>query len=290
MGGMRSGTVKWGLGVLLAGAAFLLADAWFLEKYFFQLKRFFIGKRNSRKQIRILLLTDLHFKEHFWPFHRKLARTINRLRPHLLLCSGNVIDEHGIPGPARKFFNRLNASVPKLAIPGNHDNKNNVSRQTLRKLVEQHNGRLLVNETVRLTIDGTELTITGLDDFIEGEGCFADAVKHTGKEKHHLLLIHSPLQQEKVLAEVKRLNKKRSPDRQLTLQYIFAGHTHGGQVRWKDFVPVLPKKSGGYINGWYNGQKPYLYVSKGFGTSALPFRFGARPELTVFDYGVEECV
>jgi predicted MPP superfamily phosphohydrolase len=49
---------------------------------------------------------------------------------------------------------------------------------------------------------------------------------------------------------------------------------------------VLPKKSGNYINGWYNKEEPYLYVSNGFGTSEVPFRFGARPEITMFYYGV----
>jgi hypothetical protein len=283
---MKSSVFKVVLGVLAAGAACLLADTWFGEKYFFQIKRYSIGKMGSRNRIKIVFLTDLHFKKRFWPFHQRLVRKINALHPDLLLLSGDVIDEHGTPEPARTFFRRLSFSVPKIVIPGNHDNKNGVSRKTLRKVIEQHNGRLMVNETLQLTINNATLTITGLDDFIEGESCFADAVKGIGKEQHHLLLVHSPLQQEKVLQEVRNLNAHRTADQQLTFQYIFAGHTHGGQVRWKPFVPVLPKKSGGYINGWYNSERPLLYVSKGFGTSAVPFRFGARAEITVFDYGV----
>ncbi len=283
---MKSLPRKLGLGALVAGAAFVLADAWFLEKYFFQVRRFSIGKEKGSKRLSILLLTDLHFKKNFWPFHAKLARKINQLNPDLILCSGDVIDEHGTPGPARRFFSLLKRPIPKIAIPGNHDIKNRVSRRTLRKIFEQHTGRLLANETVRVTIKDTPITITGLDDFIEGESRFGDAVKEVGKEEHHLLLVHSPLQQEMVLQEVQRINDRRTPDHQLTLQYIFAGHTHGGQIRVKNLVPFLPEGAGGYVNGWYNQEKPYLYVSKGFGTSTIPFRFGARPEITLFDYGV----
>lgn len=283
---MRASVAKTGAGIVLAGAAFLLADMWFFTKYFFQINRFHIGHKNSSNQIRILLLTDLHFKKKFWPFHKRLARKINGLHPHLILCSGDLIDETGTPGPARRFLNRLDAATPKLFIPGNHDNNNSVSRHTLRKIVEIHNGHLLVNETVQVVVNGTSFTITGLDDFIEGQSCFADAVKDVDKEEHHLLLVHSPLQHEVALKEMHRINAQRTAGRQLNIQYIFAGHTHGGQVRWKGFVPVLPKKSGGYINGWYNKEKPYLYVSKGFGTSHVPFRFGARPEITLFHYGV----
>lgn len=82
------------------------------------------------------------------------------------------------------------------------------------------------------------------------------------------------------------MNQLRNDEEKLNLQYIFAGHNHGGQVRIFGFAPVMPEKSGHYVNGWYNAKSPYLYVSKGFGTSTLPFRFGARAELTVFDLGV----
>lgn len=278
--------VKMGLGILATGAALVLADAWFFEKYFFQVKRFRIGKKSSRRPVRIVLLTDLHFKVSFWPFHRRLLRKLTALRPDLILVTGDLIDEHGTPGPARKFAGRIRPDVPWLVIPGNHDNKNKVSRQTLRKLVEARKGHLLVNETVHLTVNGTSFTVTGLDDFIEGESNLAEAVRNVGNESNHLLLIHSPLQQEGVLQALQHINAQRGASQQLNIRYIFAGHTHGGQVRLPGFVPVLPEGAGDYVNGWYNASAPYLYVSKGFGTSAVPLRFGARPEITLFEYGV----
>jgi hypothetical protein len=277
---------KAGAGLAVVAGTVLLADAWWGEKYFFRTKRFRIGKPDSAKQVRILLLSDLHFKKQFWPFHQKLAERLKALRPDLVLIAGDVIDEHGTPGPANRFLHHLQ-NLSWFAIPGNHDNKNRVSRQTLRKIVERNGGRLLVNETVRVSVGDVPFTITGLEDFIEGESGFADAVKAIGKEENHLLLVHSPLQQEHVLKEVQRINTARPESRQLALQYIFAGHTHGGQVRLDHhLIPFLPEKSGGYVNGWYNREKPFLYVSKGFGTSAIPFRFGARAEITVLEYGV----
>lgn len=128
--------------------------------------------------------------------------------------------------------------------------------------------------------------ITGLDDFIEGDASFKDAVKNVGREENHILLIHSPKQQDKVLEKIKKMNAKRSEEKQLNIQYIFAGHNHGGQVRIFGYAPALPEKSGKYMNGWYNHKPPYLYVSRGFGTSTLPVRFCARSEVTVFNLGV----
>ncbi|GAB3179827.1 hypothetical protein [Telluribacter humicola] len=42
--------------------------------------------------------------------------------------------------------------------------------------------------------------------------------------------------------------------------------------------------AGNYVKGWYNQQKPYLYVSKGFGTSTVLLRLGARAEIAMFEY------
>jgi hypothetical protein len=161
-----------------------------------------------------------------------------------------------------------------------------VSIGTLKKILGRHNGWLLKNETRQLRVQNTLLTITGLDDFIMSESCLQDALNGTGKEEHHFMLIHSPLQQESALEELEIINSQRPIEQQIHFRYLFAGHNHGGQVRLGPIVPVLPKKSGNYINGWYNKEEPYLYVSNGFGTSEVPFRFGARPEITMFYYGV----
>lgn len=274
------------LSTLAAGAALVLLESLFLEKYYFRVKRFAIGIRDSTKKIRILHLTDLHFIKYLQPFHKRLARTINALRPHVILVSGDIIDQFGEPDPARRFFGLLDPSIPKLAIAGNHDHKNSVSKRTLKSLIEHCNGHLLINETIKVKVGDTVLTVTGVDDFIEGEGCFDDSIRDTGREAHHFMLVHSPLQQEQVISDMERINAQRPADQRLNIQYIFAGHNHGGQVRLGPIVPILPEQSGNYINGWYNDQKPYLYVSKGFGTSAVPFRFGARSEITLFEYGV----
>jgi len=285
---MQSIYKKWGLGFLGAGLLAVLLDALFLEQYFFKVKEFSIGKKNSRRMLRILLLTDLHFVNRLWPFHRRLARVINRLHPDVLLIAGDIIDQDGTAPPAAAFFKSLDPTIPKLAIPGNHDNKNAVSRGRLKKILAASNGRLLANETVRLRLNNINLTVTGLDDFIEGHSDFGEAFHGLGAEENHLALIHSPLQQEGLLKNIAAYNRSRPASGALRIRYIFAGHNHGGQVRLGPLVPVLPEQSGHYINGWYNREPPYLYVSKGFGTSCIRLRFGARAEITLFHYGAPD--
>lgn len=50
------------------------------------------------------------------------------------------------------------------------------------------------------------------------------------------------------------------------------------------WAPLRPPGSGRYVNGWYRERKPHLYVSRGIGTSVLPLRFGAPPEVACFDW------
>ncbi len=270
----------------VTGIAMALLDALFLEKYFFEINVFRIGKKGSDKEIKLLFLTDLHFKKFLNPSFRKLARKINFINPDLIMISGDLIDEDGIYHPAKDFFAMINYSIPKVGIMGNHDHKNRVRLKTYRQLYATHNGFLLQNESISFTIRGKRLMVTGIDDFIEGQPSFSRAINTVGREENHVLLIHSPMQQDTILTELKEVNLSREEDARLNIQYIFAGHNHGGQVCIFGFAPILPKYAGKYLKGWYNKEPPYLYLSKGFGTSTLPIRFGARSEVTVFKLGV----
>lgn len=280
---MNKKFIKWGM---IASAGMFLFDALILEKYFFEVNVFEIGKRGTGKKVKLLLLTDLHLGKRLSPSYEKLAGKVNEIDPDLILIAGDLVDEFGTFAPAVKFFNLLNKSIPKVGIMGNHDHKSVVSLLEFKQLYAENNGTLLMNESTAFSFGGNRIMVTGLDDFIEGDADFSKAVKDVGREENHILLIHSPKQQEKVLKKTKKINADRSEDRQLDIQYIFAGHNHGGQVRILGYAPVMPEKSGKYMNGWYNNKPPYLYVSKGFGTSTLPFRFCARSEVTVFNFGV----
>jgi predicted MPP superfamily phosphohydrolase len=64
---------------------------------------------------------------------------------------------------------------------------------------------------------------------------------------------------------------------------FLTGHSHGGQVNLPiiSYTPPLAQK---YVRGMYeidNNRQTKIYVNVGLGTSTLPLRFMAVPELTV---------
>lgn len=283
---MRKQYRKWAIGTVVAGAALALVDALFFERYFFKVKFFEIGKKKSNSPpIRIIHLTDLHVKKALDWKHQRLVNRIKALEPDLLLLTGDSLDEHGNVDVLDRFLELHGTTTPIAAILGNHDHKAEASVSQIRGIYQKHGVDLLINASKAYQLKGNRVMVTGMDDFIEGQSDFTKAVENISKEENHLALIHSPLQQEKLLKAIEDHNASRNEDEKLNIQYIFSGHNHGGQVTFFGMlIPYLPEMSGDYIKGWYNKQKPYLYVSKGFGTSAIPFRFGARAEITFFYY------
>jgi len=277
------------LGILagVAASAAAGATAYAIRKELddLEINAFSIGPGSpTSTPLRLLQLSDLHLRRRVGPRYQQLADTVHRLRPDLILLTGDAVDWSGVAPTLDQFLGRLPREVPKAAILGNHDYKSGVRVPAFRQLYARHNGQLLVNESITYHLRGTRLVVTGLDDSYRGMPDLAGAIKDVGAEAHHLMLIHRPLQQEYVRRELARLNAQRPLSGQTYVSYLFAGHTHGGQVQLFGYAPYLPRGSGNYLSGWFNQQPPYLYVSRGFGTSLIPVRWGARPEITLFHY------
>ena len=66
----------------------------------------------------------------------------------------------------------------------------------------------------------------------------------------------------------------------LGIDLQLSGHTHGGQLRFGDKAPFNHSEHG-YLAGHFHRGDAQLYVGRGLGTTVLPVRFAARPELPV---------
>lgn len=276
---------KLGITLLSAAAAFIAVDALLLEHLFFQVKKFKIGNPAGTRYLRILHLSDLHFGSRLGLHHHKLIGRIKKLQPDVLFITGDMVDQNGKLEPLETFLRALDASLPKLGVPGNHDYVSKADVNAIRKVFDNCNGKLLVNETRSLLLaNGEEITITGFDDLLQGAPDPKEALAGSTGKKHHFGLIHSPLHFDRITEYLNRRNGQK-PKNPVKINYFFAGHNHGGQITLGNYTPVLPQKSGSYIEGWYSKEEaPYLYLSRGFGTSSLPIRFMAPAEVGVFDY------
>ena len=65
-----------------------------------------------------------------------------------------------------------------------------------------------------------------------------------------------------------------------------SGHTHGGQVRFLGYAPIVPSRFGRrYVYGHIVEDDRHLVVSGGLGLSGVPIRFGMPPEIVLIEIG-----
>ena len=149
-----------------------------------------------------------------------------------------------------------------ITVLGNHDCKFDKARV---RNVLQTSG-IIVLENSNTKFEG--LSIAGVEDIQTG---FPDVeMALIGTEHPTILLSHNP----DIYYDVHE-----------KVELILAGHLHGGQI-YLPFIGALnlPSKYGNkLVRGLIEDTHNKMLVTKGLGTSILPIRFGAVPEIIVIN-------
>lgn len=225
--------------------------------------------------LRIVQVSDLHIRG-FGVVEEQVLDAIATARPDVIMHTGDMLESPQGLEPLREFLRRCPA-VPSFAIPGNWEYASRVPLISLGRLCETAGIDWLVNRSVVVSHAGASLRITGLDDLRSGRPDATAALAAAEPMPNHLVLAHCPAQRDQL-----NLPQHHAAD------LVLSGHTHGGQVAPLGMPVVLPPGSGRYVAGWYGRQGgdalPPLYVSRGVGTSLIPVRLGAVPEVAVFEW------
>jgi hypothetical protein len=238
--------------------------------------------------LRIVQLTDVHLKR-IRPQHERIAAAVHELAPDIVLLTGDMLDRRDRL-PELQVFLSLLPEITTFATLGNWEHWSGVDQLALRQLYESFRVRLLVNESVLHEHSGRVVLITGLDDSTGGAPNLQRALQDADPAQNHLVLAHSPGYRDRFDHEMQAINDQRPVAVSSTAlqhfapDYMFSGHTHGGQINLLGWAPVVPPGSGRYVQGWYGEEAPFLYVSQGLGTSIVPVRLGAVPEISLFEW------
>ena len=221
----------------------------------------------ANKEITAVQLSDLHLRS-LDAFHEKIIHEVNKINPELLFITGDTINKsHELP-LIYDFVSKLKVSSGKYAVLGNWDYWSLAGIRNIRREYEKADCKLLVNEKVGVSIKGLNLSITGVDDYSVGTPDMTWYKNDPLQASYKIFLSHCPGYRDQIATDA--------------FDLMLSGHTHGGQVNILGYSLYIPKGSGSYVKGWYNDIKPRLYVNRGIGTTLLPIRIGARPEITVF--------
>jgi uncharacterized protein len=245
--------------------------------------------------VRVLHLSDVHAGV-FPTNERCLAKVVDwavPLKPDLVLLTGDMLGEPRHSLRTLELLARLRPPLGMFAVTGNHEY--GLGKGPLAKA--RDSGVLWAGTGVTLLRDacaalpereGARLVLCGADHLTGGfglsgvtttPGCAAAADRAPTAPPPDraleasgfpILLIHEPPPPASPLAG-------RFP-------LAFAGHTHGGQLRipTPDGLRPLVSEEGEFLSGVHEWGGGLLVVSRGVGTSFLPFRLLARPEATLW--------
>jgi uncharacterized protein len=219
--------------------------------------------------LRLLLITDIHTGIFLKP--ETLWRIVDGLmeqKPDLVVIGGDIVTGH--VSEATPYLDAL-ASLSAAPLGawfcfGNHDYFGG-DPEELRKNLAGIGIKTLKNETLALTHQGNSFVLGGIDDLLLGKPDWQRMLLANGTP--HLLLAHNP---DHFYEAVSR-----------GVPLMLAGHTHGGQIRLPNGPPIIRQSRYCLDEGVYARESSLLVVSRGLGSVALPFRWGADPEAVLLD-------
>jgi uncharacterized protein len=189
-------------------------------------------------------------------------------RPDLVCVTGDLVSRRSGMRELERLFERLG---PCFVVLGNHDFAD--SRDPFSQLVDPALlGRiagitLLTDESITVTARGRSVQIVGVDPRTYARREARPDVLIDESVDLKILVCHFP-------GIVRRI-----PD---VFHLILSGHYHAGQI-------VIPYPGGRLrlahlrahdVEGLYEYGRTRLHVSPGLGTTFVPFRLFARPEVT----------
>lgn len=233
---------------------------------------------HSFNGVKIVQFSDLHLG-YYYSLKQltTVVKKINEIKPDIVMFTGDLIDNYqtyaDIPFVSA-ILQTIRAPLGKFAIYGNHDH-GGYGTEYYHQIMHESGFEVLQNtqKQIRL-LDGSTIAIFGIDDMILGTPNINELLQHVKHNIYTIVLVHEP--------DVAKQIAKFPVNLQLS------GHSHGGQVQIPFFGPVVtPYLAKHYIEGFYNIAETYklkLYVNRGLGMTRLPFRFLARPEISVFTF------
>jgi predicted MPP superfamily phosphohydrolase len=190
-------------------------------------------------------------------------------KPDLVCVTGDLVSRRrGVP-LLRKLLGQLGSS---FVVLGNHDfadSRDPFSQRIEASVFEEIEGVTLLRDgAVEVELEGRRIQLAGVEPR-----------QYARREAHPERLADSEADLRILLCHFPGIVRRIPPD---AFHLVLAGHLHAGQI-------ALPLPGGKLrfahlgareVEGIYRHGSTVLHISPGLGTTFVPFRFFARPEVT----------
>lgn len=254
--------------IFLALFVFLFIYTTKIEPNAIRVTKLKLNTNKPSSPVRMVHFTDSHFIR-MTKRDLNAIKIINGLEPDIICFTGDFVEKEKGIEDAGRFFGQLKSRHGTFAVLGNNDNR--VGKDKVTERILKSGTRILDNETLEIELNGARVSITGINDTRKKMDNYEKAVRNLKDGGIKIFLCHSP----EGFVDLK--GKK--------FDLILTGHTHGGQVCFPPFGPLVKNinKNREYYSGKYFIGDTLIYVSRGVGLSVLPFRFLCPPEIVYIE-------
>lgn len=220
--------------------------------------------------LRIVHISDLHVTETLpWEYFEHVHDRIRDLRPDLIVMTGDYVSRADrIPLLARWLSELPGAPLGTFGTLGNHDYWTGAADH-IRDVMRGAGVRMIGGECVGVRAPtGTDIQVCGTE---APWGPDARISRATSGRVLTLALTHTP-------DNVYSLHEAGA-------DVVFAGHTHGGQLRLPGLgALIIPSRYGRrFDEGHFVVDGTHLFVSAGVGADGPPLRLWCPPELLAIE-------
>ena len=255
-------------------SAAALADAFLIEPTAIDVSRHVVavpGLQPGLEGVRIACLTDVHLGGGVSPAAHAALEVLARERPDVVVLTGDICNHEEDLPTLVAWARQARGTAATFATLGNWEHAAGIDRGKAERAYGAAGVELLYNSAGRVTVSGATLSVVGIDDPVYGTPDPAAALTGVRAGDPVVWVLHGP-------GYVDGIARNRYP----APAAIFAGHTHGGQIRLPFWTPYTPTGSGRFVAGWYRDTFAPLYVSRGIGTIEMRARLFCPPELPIF--------
>ena len=188
---------------------------------------------------------------------------LSGLTPDAIMLTGDIVTRGWSEAAAHQFLGALpEAPLGRYAVMGNWEHWGDATPEIWRPVLEQHDVRLLRDES----LDLGPFHLAGTEDLLAAEPDVAAALGGLPPDEPVVVLTHSPGLFPELAGR--------------PVDLVLAGHSHGGQLRLPRLGALfVPTATGPYVAGWYERDGTWLFVSRGVGWSIAPVRLWCPPEV-----------
>ncbi len=226
-----------------------------------------VVSEHPTQTLRVALFSDLHagpFKKQDWV--ERVVNDVMDLEPDLIVIAGDFVVQSADDARSLTSLAGLAAPYGVYAVTGNHEYHAQATSDVI-DVLKQVGIDVIENETRTIDVNGKALRLAGVSD-IWFDGDLGKTLENVQPEDTTLLLAHNP---DVVL----------DPHMQ-HVDAVFAGHTHGGQIRlpWIGPIARIPTQLGQvYDKGWFTYNGIPLFITSGVSESGTRARLFNLPEI-----------